>query len=91
MLVGGLDLHLRPRPPGSDELADLLRPIIAPCLEMFGPSRCMFESNFSMDKGMVSYTVLWNAFKKLTADLTHQARADLFAGNAARCYHIGID
>jgi predicted TIM-barrel fold metal-dependent hydrolase len=91
MVVGGLDLHLRPRPPRSDELADLLRPVIAPCLEIFGPSRCMFESNFSMDKGMVSYPVLWNTFKKLSADLTNKARADVFAGTAARCYGIQVD
>jgi len=91
MMVGGLDLHLRPCPPGSDELADLLRPVIAPCLEIFGASRCMFESNFSMDKAMVPYAVLWNAFKKLSADLSAEARSAVFSGNAARCYGIALD
>ncbi|WP_420224074.1 tripartite tricarboxylate transporter substrate-binding protein [Pigmentiphaga litoralis] len=78
MVIGGLDLHLRPVPPGSEELADLLRPLLLPCMDAFGHDRCMFESNFSMDKGMCAYGVLWNAFKRIAADCDGTQKTELF-------------
>ncbi len=56
----------RATPPSSAELADLWRPYVLTCVEAFGAERCLFESNFPVDKGMFSYGVLWNAFKRLT-------------------------
>ncbi len=65
MYVTGFDFHRRPKPPGSEELATAWRPYIETCIEAFGADRCMFESNFPVDKGMCSYPVLWNALKRL--------------------------
>ena len=54
-------------------------------IEQFGPSRCMFESNFPVDKLSCGYTVLWNQFMKLTAELPRRrARADVPRHGAQR-------
>jgi L-fuconolactonase len=88
MSVGGFNLHQRPTPPGSEELAQLWEPYIIQCIELFGTQRCMFESNFPVDKGMYSYKVLWNAFKRLTKGFSQSEKADLFSGTATRIYRI---
>ena len=54
----------------------------------FGVDRCMFESNFPVDKGSCSYGVLWNAFKRLAAGSSDAERAALFAGTARRVYRL---
>ena len=59
------------------------------CLDLFGPDRAMFESNFPVDKGQFGYRTLWNAFKVLAAPLTQDERDALFWRTAARSY--GID
>ena len=84
----GLGLHRRPAPASSEELAALWRPYIEPCIELFGPDRCMFESNFPPDKHGASYAVLWNAFKRLTAGHTPSEKRALFAATAARIYRL---
>ncbi|SDV48653.1 amidohydrolase family protein [Chitinasiproducens palmae] len=73
-------------PPTSDELARTIAPYVTRCIDLFGADRCMFESNFPVDKASYSYTVLWNAFKKLTAHLPDRARARLFGGTAEAVY-----
>ena len=88
MQVGGFDFHRRPRPPGSVEPADAWRPYVETCIEAFGPSRCMFESNFPVDKGMCSYPVLWNAFKRLAGGAGAAEKATLFSGTAMRTYRL---
>jgi predicted TIM-barrel fold metal-dependent hydrolase len=88
MEVGGHDFHLRDRPPGSAELEAAWRPVIHTLIEAFGPGRCMFESNFPVDKGMCGYGVLWNAFKRLAAGAGEGERAALFAGTATRTYRL---
>ena len=50
----------------------------------FGPDRCMFESNFPVDRASFSYVVLWNAFKRMVADAGDSERAALFSGTARR-------
>jgi len=57
-------------------------------IECFGPDRCMFESNFPVDRTGISYPVLWNAFKKMAADYDLAARDALFAGTARRIYRL---
>ncbi len=90
MMGFGFDFHLRDNPPSSDELAEAWRPFIEPCLRDFGPERCMFESNFPVDKQSYSYPVLWNAFKKLTTHLPAAERARLFYGTAREVYDIAL-
>jgi len=78
------------RPPGSEELAALWRPYVETCIEAFGADRCMFESNFPVDKGCCSYAVLWNAFKRITAGCSPAAKRALYAGTANRFYRLGL-
>jgi L-fuconolactonase len=88
MEVGGHDFHLRDLPPSSAELESAWRPVIHTLIEAFGPGRCMFESNFPVDKGMCSYAVLWNAFKRLAAGAGAEERTALFSGTATRVYRL---
>jgi predicted TIM-barrel fold metal-dependent hydrolase len=88
MEVTGFDFHHRPLPPTSDDLAAAWRPYIEPLIEAFGATRCLFESNFPVDKGMVGYGVLWNAFKRLAAGASADERAALFADTATRIYRL---
>ena len=89
MYVSGFDFHRRPKPPGSEELAKTWRPYIETCIEAFGAERCMFESNFPVDKGMCSYPVLWNALKRLASGASAAEKTALFSGTAMRVYKLG--
>ena len=65
MIVKAFDFYLAPLPPSSGQMANAWRPYVETCIENFGANRCMFESNFPVDKGACSYPVLFNAFKRL--------------------------
>jgi len=80
MRIGGFGFHEQPEPPSSEMLANARRPYIETCIEAFGPSRAMFESNFPVDKGSYSYAVFWNACKLLAKSASNTERADLFPG-----------
>ncbi len=88
MEVNGFGWHERPRPPGSQELAEATRHYYEFTIEKFGADRCMFESNFPVDKASCSYTVLWNAFKRLTSGCSAADKAKLFHDTAARVYRL---
>ena len=88
MEVNGFGWHTRPRPPTSQELMEATRPYYEYTLEKFGVERCMFESNFPVDKVTCSYTVLWNSFKRLTAGYSADEKARLFHDTAARVYRL---
>ena len=89
MPVCGFDWHERPMPTTSRELAQSTAPYYLHCIEQFGPDRCMFESNFPVDKISCSYTVLWNAFKRLAHDFSSSDQSALFHDTAARVYQLG--
>ena len=84
----GFDWHTRARPIGSEELAEAMAPLMNYCIEQFGPSRCMFESNFPVDKVSYSHHVLFNAFKRLSSGYSTAERADMFHDTATRAYRI---
>ena len=84
--INGLSLNERPEPPSSQVLATTWRPYVETCIEAFGASRSMFESNFPVDKASYSYPVFWNACKILTRGASAAERNDLFAATAARFY-----
>lgn len=88
MTMCGFGWHKYPKPPGSIELAQAMLPYYETCVELFGPKRCMFESNFPMDQASCSYGVLWNAFKRLSQNCSHAERAALFHDTAARVYRL---
>jgi predicted TIM-barrel fold metal-dependent hydrolase len=86
----GFDWHARARPIGSEELAEAMAPFMRYCIEQFGPDRCMFESNFPVDKVAYSYHVLYNAFKRLSQGYSATERAAMFHDTAARVYRIDV-
>jgi predicted TIM-barrel fold metal-dependent hydrolase len=88
MRLGGFGLHEQSEPPSSETLAATWRPYIETCINAFGPSRSMFESNFPVDKGSYSYPVFWNACKLLTKGASDAEKADLFSGTATRFYAL---
>ena len=90
MHVGGFGFQLHPQPPSSEALAAAWKPYIETCIAAFGPERCMFESNFPVDKGMCSYAVLWNAFKHITAGASAAEKRALYSGTAARIYRMAV-
>ena len=88
MAVCGYGKHIHPRPPTSAESAEALKPYYLHCIELFGPQRCMFESNFPVDRVSCSYTVLWNAFKRIARNFSAAERAALFHDTAVRVYKL---
>ncbi|MGE0260545.1 MAG: amidohydrolase [Alphaproteobacteria bacterium] len=85
----GFDWHTRETPIGSEELASAMAPLLSWCIDRFGPERCMFESNFPVDKVSFSYKVLFNAFKRFSRPYSATERAALFHDTAAQAYRIG--
>lgn len=75
-------------PPSADDVADHWRSNITFCIDTFGPNRCMFESNFPIDRQTVDYTTLWNAFKLITVGYSPGDRNALFYDTAVRTYGL---
>jgi predicted TIM-barrel fold metal-dependent hydrolase len=90
MPVNGFGWHHRPNPPTSDEVVAATRDYYLHTIDKFGPRRCMFESNFPVDRVSCSYAVLWNAFKKIAAGFTPEDKAQLFSRTAAEVYRLKI-
>ena len=88
MPLTGLGWHRLPAPPTSAEMAEATRDWFRSAIDIFGPARCMFESNFPVDRLACSYTVLWNSFKRVTRDIAPGERDAVLRGTAARVYQI---
>ena len=90
MAIFGVGLNKMAKAPDSQTVAAIWSEDIRHCIDTFGPSRCMFESNFPVDSSGCSYTVLFNAFQRISdeAGYTPGERADLFAGTARRFYRL---
>jgi L-fuconolactonase len=81
---------LQSPPASSVQLAGEWRPYIETCIELFGVTRCMFESNFPVDMGSCTYPVLWNAFKELTKHCSADEKRALFSGTAQNLYRLEV-
>ena len=88
MRVNGFGFEQAAEPPSSETLATAWRPWMDACLQAFGADRCLFQSNFPVDKGSYSYGIGWNAFKRLAAGASTAERAALFGGTARRVYRL---
>ncbi len=84
----GFGWDQRATPPTSDEFVQAQRDYYLHTIECFGPKRCMFESNFPVDKLSISYAVLWNGLKKIAAGFTEAEKDAMFYGTAARIYRL---
>ncbi|MEI7546964.1 MAG: amidohydrolase family protein [Actinomycetota bacterium] len=88
MALLGLGYEHRAVPPSSQDLVDDWGGPVREVIEQFGADRCMFESNFPVDKLSCSYITLWNSFKRMTADASPTEKAALFHDTAVRIYTL---
>ena len=84
----GTNWSSRERPATSDDVVQRWGRDIRWCIDTFGPPRCMFESNFPVDRRAFSSTVLWNVFQKVAGTYSDEEQDALFATTAARIYRI---
>jgi len=84
----GFGWHTAARPPTSDEFVAAQGRYYWATIDAFGPERCMFESNFPVDRLSLSYRVFWNAAKKIAASYSPAERDSLFFGTASRVYRL---
>lgn len=88
MRINGFEFEKGALPPSSEQLTQSWKPWMEPCIELFGADRCMFESNFPVDKGSYSYVTCWNAFKRMTSGASADERHALFEDTATRVYRL---
>ena len=84
----GFAWHERETPPSSDEFVEAQSPYYEHTIKCFGAQRCMFESNFPVDRMSISYHVLWNGLKKIAANYSEADQEAMFSGTARRVYRI---
>ncbi|MCZ6709496.1 MAG: amidohydrolase family protein [Gammaproteobacteria bacterium] len=84
----GFGWHTADKPPDSKTFATAQRRYYLHTIEAFGPDRCMFESNFPVDRMSISYQVLWNGLKRIAAQFSDAEQNAMFAGTAARVYRL---
>ena len=84
----GFGWHNRATPPTSDEFVEAQRDYYLHTIDCFGPDRCMFESNFPVDRFSLSYHVLYNGLKKIVADFSESDKHAMFYGTAERIYRL---
>jgi L-fuconolactonase len=88
MPVVGIEIRRAQRQPACATLAAAWRPYLETIIDSFGPSRCMFESNFPVDKLSVRYDSAWNAFKRFAAVYSSDERPALFHDVARAVYRL---
>jgi L-fuconolactonase len=91
MPMFGFDWHKRGDSPDAAEVVASWGEPIRWCIETFGVGRCMFESNFPVDKVSMSYATLWEAFDIISRDLAADDRAALFHDTAVAVYRLEDD
>jgi predicted TIM-barrel fold metal-dependent hydrolase len=86
----GMGWTKQDKPPTSDQVVAWWGDDIRFCIDTFGPDRCLFESNFPVDRWAVGYTVLWSAFQKMAAGYSDAEQEALFSGTAIRAYRLDL-
>ncbi|MFK7944021.1 MAG: amidohydrolase [Paracoccaceae bacterium] len=67
------------------------RDVIRTTIDLFGPDRCMFASNFPVDRLCAGFDTIWREFDLATRDLTEAERASLFHATAIETYSLEAD
>jgi predicted TIM-barrel fold metal-dependent hydrolase len=88
MCLGTFDFTKATVPPTSQQLVDLWRPYIEPCVELFGADRCMASSNFPVEKAGVAYGTIWNVFKRIMSGCSTNEKQMIFSRTAKRVYRL---
>lgn len=84
----GFGWDSRDRPPTSDEFVVAQKKYYLHMIACFGPDRCMFESNFPVDKLSISYQILWNGMKKMVSGFSEDEKHAMFYGTAEKVYRL---
>ena len=87
MPINGWDWH-KTGAPDSIAFAAAQGDWYRAAIDLFGPDRCMFESNFPVDRASLSYRTLWNGLKRIAAPYSEAEKDLMFRGTAARVYGI---
>ena len=90
MPVNGFKFHEQEMPATSDQMVERQKRYYLECIESFEPSRCMFESNFPVDKVTSSYAVYWNTFKRIALDASPTEKRFLFHDTAKNFYNMDV-
>ena len=90
MRLAAYDYLKASAPPSSSELADHWRAYVSTCIELFGPGRCMVESNFPVEKMGISYAGLWNALKRIASGCSSDEKSKIFSATAERVYRLNL-
>ena len=91
MRLAAYDYGKAAAPISSEGLAALWQPYVRACVELFGPRRCMVESNFPVEKMGIGYAGLFNAFKRMLGDLSPAEKKAVFSETAIRVYRLALD
>jgi len=67
---------------------DSTRIFVEKTIQIFGIKRCMFASNFPVDKIFNSFDTYWNSFKEITKNYSENDKQLLFSANAEKYYRI---
>ena len=66
-----------------------VRWIIESCIDVFGPERCMFGSNFPVDKLHKTYDDIWQSYEDVASQYSESEQQWLFSGTAESFYRLG--
>lgn len=69
---------------------ELVRPWVLACIDAFGADRCMFGSNFPIDRPYCTYAQLVELYRESVADLSASERRAVLGGTAARVYDFEL-
>ena len=90
MPLNGFGFHESNRPPSSEALEAATKGYYLHMIDHFGVDRCMFESNFPVDKASCSFNVLWNSFKRISKEFSDAEKVALYHDTASRVYRVEI-
>ena len=68
--------------------SERIKPFVLDTIDAFGTDRCMFASNYPVDRLFGTYTSIWRAFDEITRDFSSEERSNLFHDNAVRIYRL---
>jgi L-fuconolactonase len=96
--LGGLHMDHTALAPAPDQvhewsslrMAERHGPYYRVAIDLFGPDRCMFETNFPVDRTSTSANVLWNCFKRVAQGFSASEKAAMFTGVAQRVYRLKL-
>ena len=86
--INGYGWHKQPAPPTSQDFVAAQGDWYRKAIDLFSPARCMFESNFPVDKVSLPYRTLWNAFKLIAAPYSEWEKDQMFHGAATAFYRL---